>query len=387
MTKTNSTHNCQTPVNVCFLIRQLNLGGAQRQLFELVKGLDKRRFSVTVVSFYDGGFFLNRLRALRGVNYVCLEKRGRWDSFSFFLRALKKFRGIRPDILYSFMGGANILSAFLRPFLGEAKIVWGLRCSNMDLTRYDFAARAISIVESLLSRRPDLIIANSWAGKNVAEKRGFPAGKTIVIPNGIDCDIFQPRREGGMAVRREWAVPENAIVLGFVGRPDPMKDPGNFLHAGAILHRRHKNLCLAMIGNSEDDSRTELVNLARSLGIDGICVWSGSREDMASVYSALDVLISSSAFGEGFPNVVGEAMACGTPCAATDVGDSARVLGEIGVSVPPKNPLALADAVDKILSGLKGETDIRERSRRRIVDKFSREKMVAKTTEILLNIL
>lgn len=372
------------PLRVCFLIRRLNLGGAQRQLLELVRGMDRTRFSVTVVTFYEGGFFCQQLMQLSGVDYICLNKKGRWEVLSFLLRAIRTVRAIRPEIVYSFMGGANILAAVTKPFLGQSRVVWGVRGSAVEAGRYDWAARLTMALETLLSRVPQVIIANSRAGAAAAAASGFPPARLAVVPNGIDCQLFHPQQEAGQRVRREWGLTSCEKVVGLVGRPDPMKDHANFLRAGRMLLEHQADLRLVMVGAGDAERPAELLCLASELGLVNSCLWVGAREDMGAVYNAFDVMVSSSAFGEGFPNVVGEAMACGVPCVVTDVGDSAWVVGDAGEVVPPKDPAALAAAVSRVLLELEGPSDLRERARSRIMSEFGSSQLVAGTLKILL---
>jgi glycosyltransferase involved in cell wall biosynthesis len=373
----------RNPVRLTILVRQLNLGGAQRQLFQLVKRLDKNRFSISVVTFYDGGFFREDLGRLPGVKYVCLNKKGRWDLFLFLLRAVKTFRVLRPDVIYSFMGGANILASMLKPFLNRTRVVWGVRGSAVESGEYDWTARITARLENWFSCFPETIITNSKAGEIDAKSKGFPSGKLKIIPNGIDCETFRPQPEVRHRIRREWGIGEREKVVGLVGRWDPMKDHANFLRAGRILQKNWMELRLVIVGAGDEKPTEELRFLFKKFGLEAICLYVGQHKDMPAVYNGFDVLVSSSAFGEGGPNVVGEAMACGTPCVVTDVGDSAWLVGDTGAVVPPRDPENLADAVHRILKSLECASELREQARSRIMAEFDLDRMVADTDNVL----
>jgi glycosyltransferase involved in cell wall biosynthesis len=160
-----------------------------------------------------------------------------------------------------------------------------------------------------------------------------------------------------------------------------MKDHPNFLNAAALLAKKRKETRFVCVGGGPDDYQASLHRLARSLGLEERLLWVGIREDMPAVHNALDVAVSSSSYGEGSSNVIGEAMACGVPCVVTNVGDSAWVVGDTGMVVPPKNPVALMNAIDRSLDEpLCSPAQIR----RRIVERLSVETLVVDTERTLL---
>jgi glycosyltransferase involved in cell wall biosynthesis len=113
-------------------------------------------------------------------------------------------------------------------------------------------------------------------------------------------------------------------------------------------------------------------------------IWAGPRADLPAVHNALDLLVSSSAFGEGFSNALGEAMACGVPCVATDVGDAREILGDGGIVVPPRAPEALAAGMIVLLDRLSFErASLSAGVRRRISENFSVETLVRRTKAAL----
>ncbi len=371
-------------IRVCFLIRQLNVGGAQRQVIELVKELDKSVCSITVLTFYGGGQLSPEMAAIPDIRLLSLNKGGRWDVIPFFVMLIKAVRSLQPDVLHGYLGIPNLLCVVMKPFLKKTRVVWGVRASYKDLKRYDWLTRLTFVLERLLSRFPDLIIANSEAGKEFYVSQGFPARKTIVVPNGIDTERFHPNPGAGKKLRAEWGIAESESVIGLVGRLDPRKDHDTFLRAASMLSRERASIRFVCVGDGPAVYRAQLQALGDSLGLKNRLLWTGARSDMASVYNALDVLTSSSSFGEGFPNVVGEAMACGTPCVVTDVGDSRRVVGETGIVVTPGDPLRLVEAWKMLLDLPESQRSmLGEKARTRIVDKFGRDLLARRTVEAL----
>lgn len=373
-------------IRLCFLIRMLNDGGAQRQLVELVRGLDRARFDVTVMTFYAGGRFWEEMRRVPGVRLISLDKTGRWHVFRFLWRLFREVRRLRPHLLHGYLGGANILAVLLKPFVPGMRAVWGIRAAYMDLARYDWLERATFGVQRRLARFADLIIVNSQAGWEWHRRLGFPVERMTVIPNGIDTEHFQPDGEARRRVRAEWGIAEGELVIGVVGRLDPMKDHPNFIRAAAILAEERSDLRFVCVGDGPTPYREELQGLAGRLGLLERLIWAGARSDMSAVYNALDVLCSSS-YGEGFPNVVGEAMACGVPCVVTDAGDSAWIVGDVGIVVPPCDPAALAGGLRAVLSRPTEQRRVLGAAgRERIVRQFGRT-MLAETTMEALNAL
>jgi glycosyltransferase involved in cell wall biosynthesis len=175
----------------------------------------------------------------------------------------------------------------------------------MELGRYPWSTRLNYLLEPRFSRLPDLIISNSFAGRRNAVRKGFPDNEHfIVVPNGIDLERFRPDAELGLAVRQEWGVLPGQTLIGIVARLDPMKDYPTFLHAAARLARHDPTIRFVAVGGGPDDYAALLRENSRSLDLDGSMIWAGARGDLPAVYSALDLLVSSSAFGEGFSNVV-----------------------------------------------------------------------------------
>ena len=237
-----------------------------------------------------------------------------------------------------------------------------------------------------MSRFPDLIVFNSVAGRKHHLAVGFAPGRTVVIPNGIDTDRFIPDRNERLRCRRSWGVLEDSLVIGLVGRLERIKDHETFLRAAAILARSRSDARFVCVGGGPDHYLNELRHLAGHLGLTNQVVWLGSLRDMSSAYNALDLCCSSS-FGEGMPNAVAEAMACGVPCVVTDVGDSALVVGDTGVVVPPRNPERLAAGLAALADRTKQDPALGNAARERIESRLSMSALICNTSEALLALL
>ncbi len=363
---------------VVLLIRSLDIGGAERQLVQLAIGLHRRGLPVLVITFYDGGALSPELERA-GVPRWSLGKRGRWDVFGFLLRLAAALRRARPTVVYGFLVTANTLLALLKPLLRGAVVVWGVRASAVDLAKYDFAARLSYRLERALSWLPDLIIANAEAGRRHAVAAGFPAARVVVVPNGIDTRRFCRDEEGRRRVRTEWGIGAADRLVGFVARLDPVKDHAGFLRAAGAVAAQAPGARFVCVGDGPPSLQQELRRHAGGLGLGGLLVWSGERQDMPAVFSAMDVACSSS-LSEGFPNALAEAMACGVPCVATDVGDTALLIGEAGRIVPPGDPAAMAAAIlDLLRADPQADAGLRARARDRIVENFGSDALADRT--------
>jgi len=369
---------------VVFLIRDLNYGGAQRQLVTLVKALHQEDcFDVTVLHFYCGGSLLKDMID-RGIPTISLEKQERWDVLGFFGRLFGHLKRIQPDVLHGYLGESNIVTMFLKPLFPSTRIIWGIRGSNTPSDRYGWLGSILSQLERLLSSFTDLIVVNSHTGKADYVNQGFASDKMVVISNGIDTERFRPDSEAGAKVRSEWGISENTILIGLVGRLSPMKDHHTFLKAATLLSKEREDVRFVCVGVGEENYAKELYQLTDDLGIAEKIIWAGGRSDMPAVFNALNIACSSSSDGEGFPNVVGEAMACGVPCVVTDVGDSAWIVGDKGVVVPPKNPEALKTAINELIDKTNLDDYNRLEIRQLIVEQFSVRQLVLKTKAALL---
>lgn len=370
-------------MHIVFLVRSLNYGGAERQLVALACGLHQRNHDVCVATFYGGGP-LERELADAGVRVQVFNKQGRWDMLVFLSRLLRFVRRERPDILHSYLVVPNVVTALLRPLLPGIRVVWGVRASNMDLSLYDWSARFVFRLSCLLSNLPHRIVVNSQSGLAFHRGIGYPADMMVVIPNGIDTDRFQPRPDARGKMRSEWGVGSSEKVIGKVGRLDPTKDHPNFLRAAAALSRERDDVRFICVGDGPNDYRGKLKDLSVELGLGKRVIWAGRRTDLPEVYSAFDLATSCSG-SEGFPNVIAEAMACGIPCVVTDAGDSAAIVGPLGIVVPPADPERLARAWDAALSRSVPASEAQRRQR--IIDGFSLASLVSRSEQVFRQVI
>jgi len=346
------------PLKVLHVIPGLGLGGAEAMLTNLATA-PGRRTAPIVVDLLRGGANAVRLRAAQVPLYE-LGVRGP-TSFLVALRRLARLIGeLRPDVVQGWMYYGDLAAALALGRSGRraaTRLYWGVRCSDMDLSKYGLALRAAVRACRRFSDQPDAVIANSQAGVNVHRALGYRARAFEVIENGIDIDRFRPDRAARAEARALLGIDADARIAILPARVDPMKDHAGFLSA---LESLPAVTALAVgRGTERLPTRPNLIGL-------------GPRDDMAALYNAADLMVLSSAYGEGFSTVLGEAMACGLPAVVTDVGDSARIVAETGTVVPPRDPAVLARAIEAFFAKPAGErATLGQAARARMVRDFS----------------
>jgi len=317
------------PIKILHLISTLDTGGAETSLFRLVTNMDKESFDNIVVSMTDIGPVGKEIQTCGVPVYALKMKKGLPDPRGIW-SLYRLIHRLRPDIIQCWMYHANILGLFA---LMKRHLIWNIRCSDMDLARYGPVYRWSVKLGALLSGHPDMIVTNSHAGRITHGTLGYHPKRWEVIPNGFDTDIFKPDPKARSHIRAALDIPEDSIVIGLIARLDPMKDHRNFFNAANVLLASHAHVHFILAGKGVSMSNPGVADLMGSITKKDRFHLLGERDDIACVFAALDIA-SSSSYGEGFPNTIGEAMATGVPCVVTDVGDSKVIVGDTGIVVP-----------------------------------------------------
>ncbi|HVL37832.1 MAG TPA: glycosyltransferase [Fimbriimonadaceae bacterium] len=366
----------ESPRKVLFLIRSLARSGAERQLCNLAKELHRRGVPVSVAVYYRRPGLEDELTDA-GIIVHCLDKRSRFDFVGFTWRLLSLVRCERPAVLHSYMPTSNLFGALVKWCIPEVRLVWGIRNCPVR-SRVPLLTRLVFIVQRALSAMPDLVIFNSH---HSLELHGFSrATDETVVPNGIDTDRFQPCPQLRHRVRSEWHVREDQVLVGIVGRIAPAKNHSLFVSAAALLAERHPHLKFVCVGRGEAEAVRALQAQADhdQRGLD--MAFPGERTDIEAVYNALDVLVLCSEV-EGFPNVVAEAMACGTPCVVSLAGDAPMIVEGLGEIVSELDAPKLAEAVERLLPRL--SPWLSHACRQRIASLYTNELLAERTLEAL----
>jgi glycosyltransferase involved in cell wall biosynthesis len=347
------------PGKVVVVTTDLGVGGAEAMLTRLVTAQPSIADEVTVVSLRPEDDYVERLRTA-GVKVVQLDFRRARGIASGLIELAKLIAERRPDVVQGWMYHGDLAALLALALSGRrsrTRLVWSVRCSDMDLRQYGFGLRAAVKTCTLLSRRPDAVTANSAAGLKFHLELGYRPRRAEVIPNGIDMEEFRPDLVARRAVRHELGIEDAAIVIAHVARVDPMKDHSTFLAAMAQL----PEIRALLIGVGTE-------NLAASPNVFRL----GRRRDVARLLTAADFIASSSRFGEGFSNAIAEGMACGLPGIVTDVGDARLIVGDTGLVVPCEDAQAMVAAMQTLAQEpIEARTARRVKARMRIAENFA----------------
>jgi len=358
------------PVRVLHLISTLDVGGAEQNLFRLASSMRGGPFVSEVVCMTIPGPMGRRIEEA-GIPVHTLRMRKGAPEVGAVLKLRFMASLYRPDIVQCWMYHANLMGMTL---LHPEKILWNIRCSDMDLDRYGRLYRLTVLAGARLSGMPAAVITNSDAGRSAHEKIGYRPKRWITIPNGFDTDLFRPDSQARSAVRAGLKISEDAFVIGIIGRLDPMKDHATFFQAAGSFLSDHPGTHFILAGRNVTRENPDIRDLMQGIPDGSAFHLLGERCDVPQILAALD-LATSSSVSEGFPNAVGEAMACGLPCAATDAGDTGILMGDAGILVKRQSPEELRLAWDAI-AGMATEARLAMgmKARERIRNHFTQEK-------------
>lgn len=357
-------------MTIVHLITGLGHGGSEHMLAKLLTHMDRTRFKNVVISMTSQGPLGERIAA-SGIPVIPLAMQGPWSAARGLLRLIRALRRVRPDVLQTWLYHADLLGLIAGRLSGIPAVAWNIRCST--LRREDHPAHLWWTVKVLarLARFPRAVVANSRSGIAASERLGYRPRRWAFIPNGFDVETFRPSGEARSEVRDELGLPRHTLLIGLVARLDPMKDHATFLAAAGRLRQMRPDVHFMLVGADVVGTNPMLRSAIVEQRLEGVVHLCGERVDIPRVTAALDIATCSS-YSEGFPNVIGEAMACGIPCVVTDVGDCAEVVGDTGVVVPSRNAEALAAAWCSLCDlDCAARASLGERARERILRHYS----------------
>jgi glycosyltransferase involved in cell wall biosynthesis len=368
-------------VKILHVITSLNVGGAETMLYRLLKSMDASRFENQVVCLIHPGPVGERIQSL-GVPVFSLNMRPGRQSLDALIGLVRLLRRESPDLLQTWLYHADLLGV-LATKISATPVIWNIRASNMDMSHYRRLSSVVLRACVQLSGWPQAVIVNSRAGQEFHAHLGYHPRRWVHIPNGIDTGLFQPDPPARMLLRKELGLAPDSLIIGLVARLDPMKDHWNFFRAASLLVDRSVDVHFVLAGTGVEPSKISFYNYFERYELHGRLHLLGQRDDISSVTAALDIASSSSSFGEGFSNTIAEAMSCGIPCVVTDVGDSANLVGESGIVVPPMNPQALAEGWHRMISlAVEGRNELGAIARQRIQQNFQQDE-ITRQYEIL----
>ena len=363
-------------MKVLHIITCLDTGGAEASLYKLIKHFGDPDVSHIVCSLNGHGSFGPQIEALGSPVFAFNGK-----PLDLAWTVPRLVARMRPHIVQGWMYHGNLAASWSRSVHAtSAPVLWNIRQSLYDIQVEKPATAHVIRIGKALSRLPARIVYNSHVAARLHEAFGYDGRRRVIIPNGFDTELFKPDLTARQALREEIGVDEATPLIGLVSRYHPMKDHANFLEAARLTKERRPDAVFLLAGRDI----AKVVSKGGS-AVDDLRVL-GERKDVPAIMAALDVAVLASAYGEAFPNVIGEAMACAVPCVATDVGDTKRVIGETGTVVPPRNSQALASAILSLLDR-PDRRQLGEQARQRIVSQFSAAATAATYRDLYREIL
>jgi glycosyltransferase involved in cell wall biosynthesis len=373
-------------IRLLHLITTLDTGGAEMMLCRLLSRLDTRHFECRVISLMPPGPLAEGLvEANIAVTGLGMAK-GRAELAA-LIKLLRLLRAWPPHVVQSWLYQADLLGLVASRCSGRSKLIWNIRGSHRPSALYSPLTRMLLKVLAPLSPFPDRIIFNSRAGCAYHRSLGYRTTQAVVIPNGLDLNQFRPDKQAALNLRNRLGLPADALLVGTVGRFHPAKDYPTLLEAAGRVLDRLPNVHFILCGDGVTTENRQIRSWRRlhpqSRNLHALGRWSKPE----TLMPGLDLLVSSSC-SEGFPNVIAEAMACAVPCVATDVGDSARIVGDCGTCIPAARPDQLASAILRMLGlSLTERQRLGKAARRRIQARYDLDTVCATYAQLYREVL
>lgn len=368
-------------MRVLHVITGLSDGGAEAVLYRLVA--NDRNDVHHVVSLTGEGKYASLLQDV-GASVTVLGMSAGRVSFVGLWRLWRVISDFQADILQTWMYHADLLGGLVGRIAG-LPVVWGIHHAALDKEKESRITILTARLCALLSRRlPHRIVSCAISAANVHVSFGYDALKMVVVPNGVDLSRYYPDAIARQQLRMDWNLSENMPLIGMVARFNPVKDHANMVNALAILKQQGIAFRAVFVGMGMDGQNEEILKLIKSAGLDDIIELLGPRSDIPAVMNALDLNVLSS-YSESFGNVLAEAMACGTPCVTTNVGDGVLVVDKTGWIVPPRDVGQLAIAMGSALQAWAEKSSWlwrQQQCRQRINDRFAIKAMVSRYRDV-----
>ncbi|HEX9932638.1 MAG TPA: glycosyltransferase [Allosphingosinicella sp.] len=369
-------------VVVLHVVSNLTPGGAELMMKRLIArhlaGAGSGKYRDHVVSLREKASVGAQLEAM-GIEVVPLGMTGPLSARKAVRSLAAIIERLKPDLVQTWLYHADLVGGIAARRAGAPPVIWNVRTTRIPPGRGTSAMttlvrRACAFLSSRLPRR---IVYVAESARRIHERLGYDASKSLVLPNGYDMPAL-PSPDARAAARARFDIPEAAVVIGSAGRYNALKDYPSFIAAAAALAARRPGLRFLLAGRELDRRNPELVAMVEASGFGERFHLAGEQQGLGDFLAATDIFCLHSIV-EGFPNVVAEAMAMAVPCAVTDVGDAALIVGETGFVVPPERPELMAEALERLLA--EPETERAERgrlARERIAANYSMEAIGAR---------
>lgn len=328
---------------ILHVITGLGMGGAEMALLRLINGTPPGSYEHQVITLTPGGSMLPAFaRARIKVTQFDFRRRPLYS----FLQLLRVMHLVRPDIVQTWMYHADLVGGLAARLSGNRKIIWGIRTSGVSP-----GSRATAGVQRLCAWMsklvPHTIVCVAEASRKAHINRGYDAARMVVVHNGFNLKK-SVHIEPSVTLRKACGFDDSHLVIGNLARFDPDKDLENFVRAAGLLAPLYTQVRFLLIGYRGESERAQLESWIAKTGYASRFTLLPECSDSAVCLQAMDIFCLSSR-NEGFPNVVGEAMAECVPCVVTDVGDTALLVGDTGIVVVKEDSTALASGLEHVL--------------------------------------
>jgi glycosyltransferase involved in cell wall biosynthesis len=366
---------------IIHVITGLDAGGAEAVLLRLVTNDKKNKH--LVISLKDLGYFGKKF-IQEEIEVEVLELNNLRTSFTGLIKLFRIIRIFKPDLLICWMYHACLVGGIIGKIAGVKNILWNFLGTIQKLKQKKLHTRIVFILCIPLSYLiPTKIICCAVTIREICKSYGFQSKKFKVIFNGYDIEEFKRNLVDRERIRTELSISDETLLIGMIARWHPQKNHSLLIRSLELILARGENFkCLLMGEGMQNDTIASLIN---ETGLKELVILRKEHSNVPAVMSALDIHILSSGFGEGFPNVLAEAMACEVPCITTDIGDSEIVIGETGWLVRENSFEEMADRISEALILWKDKKKWLKRSkeaRERIINNYQISRMVDSYREL-----
>jgi len=371
-------------IYIVHIITSLATDGAATMLYRILAHTNRSHYYPVVISLDEDTGHADKIRA-HGIPVHCLNMANSLTSGWHILRLVRLLRELDPDIIQGWLYHGNLAASIANMALSNRHpVFWNIRQSLYDISFESTAMQWAIRLAAKRSGKATGIIYNAYQAAEQHANFGFKENNAHIIPNGFDTHVFAPNIYSRETIRYSLAIPEDAVVIGMVAHYHPMKNHALFLEAANLLNKHQKHVHFILTGHDVTLENREIQQLLKRFpALQGNLHLTGARQDIAAIMNALDMFTLTSSYGDAFPNVIGEAMACGIPCIATDVGDVPRIIGNTGHILQDASPSALAFAwLEWINAGVTWRKEQGQRAIQRIKRHYSIQQITHQYQEL-----